>query len=351
MKTRSDILGDEKGQSIIMVAVMLVVILALTAMVVDVGYLYLHRRNLQNTADAAALAAAWELPDENEIQTVAETYAGFHNVSSGITATKLNDMDVKVEVTSEYPRLFGRIFGTDNYFIKAEATARKRAGWKLGAGGVQPFSPLPANYTDSDDELCGDLFVNPLLHDPGVNPYPYTLKDDVNNDVADKSPDEIFAYLQGRTLDDLDRESHGYEDGKVFHYHGYGDDFYDIYGTFAVENKEIRRLEEFKAFVKVRTGSTPGAYIGVIAGSKGTDPEAKSVHGFIDLTGGKGSAGASLIAGWIYGLEDPGEGGSIKPGICSGQAYSHRDYSQVYGKDKKLRGERPYQHFWRDGAG
>ena len=48
---------DERGQVIVIGAVMIPVLLLLTALVVDVGNWYTHKRQLQNRADAAAFAA------------------------------------------------------------------------------------------------------------------------------------------------------------------------------------------------------------------------------------------------------------------------------------------------------
>ena len=54
--TRHD--QDERGAVLVWVALMLVVLLGIGALVIDVGALYAERRQLQNGADAAALAVA-----------------------------------------------------------------------------------------------------------------------------------------------------------------------------------------------------------------------------------------------------------------------------------------------------
>ncbi len=48
---------DERGQVIVLAAVMIPVLLLLGALVIDVGNWYTHKRQLQNRADAAAFAA------------------------------------------------------------------------------------------------------------------------------------------------------------------------------------------------------------------------------------------------------------------------------------------------------
>jgi len=54
--------GLEEGQTIPTVALMMLFILAIVTVVADTGFVWMQRRNLQNSADAAALAAAQQLP-------------------------------------------------------------------------------------------------------------------------------------------------------------------------------------------------------------------------------------------------------------------------------------------------
>ena len=51
-------LGEETGQVLVQLALMLVVLLGATALAIDVGRLYRERRQMQNAADAGALAGA-----------------------------------------------------------------------------------------------------------------------------------------------------------------------------------------------------------------------------------------------------------------------------------------------------
>ena len=56
-------LRHEAGQTVVLVAVLLPLFLGLGAMAVDVGYWYVVKKTAQDAADAAALAAARELPN------------------------------------------------------------------------------------------------------------------------------------------------------------------------------------------------------------------------------------------------------------------------------------------------
>lgn len=54
-------LKDQRGASAIIIAIVLAVLIGFAALAIDVGYLYATRNELQNVADAAALAAAGQL--------------------------------------------------------------------------------------------------------------------------------------------------------------------------------------------------------------------------------------------------------------------------------------------------
>jgi uncharacterized membrane protein len=53
---------------VVLVVVMLVVLLGFAALVIDVGYAYYAHRQLQASADAAALAGAQELPNVRRVR-------------------------------------------------------------------------------------------------------------------------------------------------------------------------------------------------------------------------------------------------------------------------------------------
>ena len=61
---------DERGTILIMVAFLLTVLLALTALAVDVGHAYYSVRDLQATTDAAALGAARAVPTATSIHSI-----------------------------------------------------------------------------------------------------------------------------------------------------------------------------------------------------------------------------------------------------------------------------------------
>lgn len=92
--------GNERGQAIVILALMMIVLLAFAALAIDGGNAYVERRRAQNAADAAALAGARQL----WVQTVAKnsswsTLLAVINqaaVSNGIAQNAANGSNVNV---------------------------------------------------------------------------------------------------------------------------------------------------------------------------------------------------------------------------------------------------------------
>jgi len=98
---------QRSGSILVLTAVMLVALFALLAFAVDLGYLEVVRTELQRSADAAAIAAAWELIDPNSLsgngnpsvamehaRTKASQYTGLNLV--GNQASSLAQSDVVI---------------------------------------------------------------------------------------------------------------------------------------------------------------------------------------------------------------------------------------------------------------
>lgn len=126
-------LADDRGQTIVMFAISMIAMLAFIAVVVDVAVIFEERRQLQNAADGAALAAARELPGSpSAAVTAAETYLAANgysvadaDVSFAIDTSYLGDPeDVEVIVTQlNVPYLFGRVVGLTTSDVSARAVA------------------------------------------------------------------------------------------------------------------------------------------------------------------------------------------------------------------------------------
>ena len=130
-------LKRQRGISLVMSAILIVVLLGMVALAVDVGRLYVTRQFLVNSCDAAALAGGIELPDEATATAKAEECAlangmTTHQVSfpaDGMTA----DGATKIRVDGEKPvsYLFAPVLGFDSRSVAAYAVVLRTGpvGW------------------------------------------------------------------------------------------------------------------------------------------------------------------------------------------------------------------------------
>jgi hypothetical protein len=149
---------DERGAVLIMTALMLVVLLGISALVVDLGYAYEMRRQAQNSADAAALGAAQDLPTLDTAESTAKSLSqtnlphGSFPWSTcadtsplGVTASDTPCISydpsftrIRVRLPEQsFPTFFGRVIGVNSTHTFTTATARV-----VGAGfaSIEPFA-------------------------------------------------------------------------------------------------------------------------------------------------------------------------------------------------------------------
>src|SRR3990172_7818389 len=142
----------ERGQALVMFVLAAGVLFGFIAMTIDVGLILHQRRVLQNTADAAALAGAIELPNSPGLAyDKAQEWAENNGIDLGsgdeldITVNTL-DNSVSVRVERGQGFIFGRVFGLVSTQVHADATAR--VGSPLSLSGILPFGVLESavNY-------------------------------------------------------------------------------------------------------------------------------------------------------------------------------------------------------------
>jgi hypothetical protein len=99
--------ANRRGNVLVLAAFMMIVMMAMLAFSVDIGYVYTVRTELQRTADAAALAGAWELIAEDErvlgasldeakteARVYASSFAGLNHVANGAPALAFEDVTI-----------------------------------------------------------------------------------------------------------------------------------------------------------------------------------------------------------------------------------------------------------------
>jgi hypothetical protein len=144
--------GDQQGQTLVLFVVMLVVLLGAAAVVIDVGYWYLTKRQAQATADAVALAAAADLPDTAVATSDSSGYRGRNNWQGKVdlTVSSVNSASdtITAHASTNVPGFFSKVFGIDDVDVGADATARigSYTGWALNL----------APWTMTEDDLQWD---------------------------------------------------------------------------------------------------------------------------------------------------------------------------------------------------
>lgn len=168
---------DERGASLAIVAVSLVVFLGMTALSVDLGMLYVARSQAQRTADAAALAAASSLvyyPTDYGLARTAAKDVAAHNRIMGQPMTTMLDGDItfptqyKVRVwvyrtkarNDAVGTIFARILGINSVDVVTKAAAQAFPGNRVDC--VLPIM-LPDRWKDNGG--------NAYAYDPGIDYY------------------------------------------------------------------------------------------------------------------------------------------------------------------------------------
>ena len=135
---------EDDGQVMILVAILMVGLVAVVGLVTDGGMVFTQRRDLQNVADAAALAGASQI-DENAYresagktvsldQSAAYTAAvGYLEQEGGLNyGVTVAPQQVDVSVSRTATTGFLRVLGIDGVKISASASAEPRHGIAAG---------------------------------------------------------------------------------------------------------------------------------------------------------------------------------------------------------------------------
>jgi hypothetical protein len=183
--------NGERGQGLVLAALVMAVLLGVVALALDVGLLLHERRTAQNAADAMSLAGALELPDDPAAAVLkAQEWAA----KNGVPADEIQTIEVRttfvandtlhVEVSRDFSWVFGRVMGMVSSEVGADASAIK--GSPVGLGGLRPFAvtdemfqPLASGDTsvlkfDAGDSQSGN-FLPIRLDGQGASVYEETI--------------------------------------------------------------------------------------------------------------------------------------------------------------------------------
>ncbi|MGE5614813.1 MAG: pilus assembly protein TadG-related protein, partial [Bacillota bacterium] len=120
-----EFLKKRNGQSLVMTALLMAAIFGFSALAIDVGSLVITKSDLQKVADAAALAAGQELPDNPaQARIVAQNYVSINGKpgdNADITI-RADNKSITVAVSRTEPSFFARVFGISTNTVSADAT-------------------------------------------------------------------------------------------------------------------------------------------------------------------------------------------------------------------------------------
>ncbi len=174
------VVRGEEGQALVMIAVSLVGLLAITAFTIDFGFIYHAYSELEASTNAAAAAGALELPNTDAV-AVANLYSGMagdknargdlagvtmasgypqtlclqYMVNQGLTCdngANANAVAVVQQVT--VPTFFARVIGISSMTLKAYSLAAMRGGTPLPANMVVVLDSTGSMQNSDSDPNC-----------------------------------------------------------------------------------------------------------------------------------------------------------------------------------------------------
>ena len=138
--------NNQKGSILVLMAITIPFLFALSALAVDLSYLYAQRAHMQNIADAAALAGASQLGLSNDAsKEMAQTYVARNSnasdASSNVSYTCLIENGIKkirVDITKNAPLVFMKYFK----FNTAPLTVYAIASYSGGGPGLFDYTAI-----------------------------------------------------------------------------------------------------------------------------------------------------------------------------------------------------------------
>lgn len=182
---------DERGASVVALAMTLLVLMGMSGLTVDVGHWYHVRARLQSIGDSAALAGAVWLPDATRATAEAQAYLAMNGIASPevVTCTPVGSSPVRFEV--QLGRTAGPYFtaalGISQVQVMirsvAEPSARSTSGSGPPTGNVLGFAvyagrefappmftqPEETKVSGSGNVIKGDVHVNGSFDFAGQN--------------------------------------------------------------------------------------------------------------------------------------------------------------------------------------
>jgi Flp pilus assembly protein TadG len=144
----------ERGQALVVTTIFMTVVLGAAALTIDIGRMASNKRQIQNGADAAALAGAWQLPGQATAAKADALAWALNNNLTGdevmkrsVFTTDEPDDTIEVEVKRNVTFTFGKVVGLSSKDLTARATVQVPVltGIKTGQPRAFPFAVWDGN--------------------------------------------------------------------------------------------------------------------------------------------------------------------------------------------------------------
>ncbi|MEZ4501264.1 MAG: vWA domain-containing protein [Dehalococcoidia bacterium] len=157
--------NEESGQALVLTGLASLALIGMAALALDIGMLLEARRQTQNAADAAAHAAAQEMPDQAAAEAAAQLYWDLNAPTLGNATLEVSFPDsrsVRVEASNEIDFMLAPVLGIDSGDVTVAA--------EVGA------DALPADVViamDTSGSMCADSHGLRLTCPGGVTLHPW----------------------------------------------------------------------------------------------------------------------------------------------------------------------------------
>ncbi|MBI2762165.1 MAG: hypothetical protein HYX54_00160 [Chloroflexi bacterium] len=131
----------ERGQMLVIFALAMVALVAMVGLIIDGGDTFLQRRDQQNVADAAAMAAGYAMVNGQSPTAAAQAVAGANGYTNGqdstVVSVTVGTSSITVDVKRPHRNYFSGVVGMASWDVSTTATVQ--AGTPNAAYGAMPL--------------------------------------------------------------------------------------------------------------------------------------------------------------------------------------------------------------------
>ena len=208
----------ERGQLLVIFALALTALVAMVGLIIDGGDTFLQKRDEQNVADAAAMAAGYAYVNGQDPTTAARSVATANGYVNGVGGTTVavtsGASSIVVNVSRPHRNYFSGVVGFASWDVSATATVQ--AGTPNGAVGAMPLIfnkkafQNPANTTPGSPATFGEPPSGSTAVPQDASTFNWTVfgtangnDDNLNTQLADSyinddgNPTTVYPYVDG----------------------------------------------------------------------------------------------------------------------------------------------------------